>query len=128
MLNHLKSIRCKKYKIISIFWLIDFSTLYFFYCTTFWAKDFSSSSSVVTCWVKKKEQKLINTYDHICYHNKTTILLYPVTSSRGNLVSASLKHVAIFFKKVDDVTIQNLIRRIRELKSAKEELTLMMQI
>ena len=38
---------------------------------------------------------------------KTTLLLYPVVSSRGDLVSASSKHVNIFLKKkkVDGVTI-----------------------
>ena len=34
-----------------------------------------------------------------------TLLLYPVVSSRGDLVSALLKHVYDFLIKIDDVTI-----------------------
>ena len=38
-------------------------------------------------------------------------------SSRGDLASASFKHAYRFLTKIYDVTIQNLIRRIRELIS-----------
>ena len=57
-----------------------------------------------------------------------TLLLYLVVNSHGDLVSASFKHVYNFsYKhvyKINDLTIINLRRRIRELSSPKEELTL----
>ena len=52
------------------------------------------------------------------------LLLYLVISSRGDLVSALFKHFYKFLIKMDDVTNLNLIRRIRELNSPKEKLTL----
>ena len=57
-----------------------------------------------------------------------TLLLYSVISSRGNQLSALSKHVYNFLMKIDDVTIQNLIRRIRELNSPNQELTLTLTI
>ena len=50
------------------------------------------------------------------------LLIYPVISSREDLVSASFKHVYnLFLIKTDDVRVYNLIKRIRELNSPKEE-------
>ena len=44
------------------------------------------------------------------------IVLYPVISSRGDLVSATLTYVY----KVDDVTISNPFSRIKQLNSPKK--------
>ena len=48
-----------------------------------------------------------------------TLLLYPVISSLGDLVHLNSSMFTIFKIKVDDVTIQNLIRRT---ELPKEEL------
>ena len=53
-----------------------------------------------------------------------TLLLYPMISTRGDLVSVSCKHVYNVLIKIDDVKLLNLIRGIRELDSPKEELIL----
>ena len=49
-----------------------------------------------------------------------TLLLYPVTTSRGYLVLVLFKHFTNFLIKIDGVIIQNLITKIRELNSPKE--------
>ena len=50
------------------------------------------------------------------------LLIYPVISSHEDLVSDSFKHVYnLFLIKTDDVRVYNLIKRIRELNSPKEE-------
>ena len=77
--------------------------------------------NLITCWVKKKrtktEQWLQRNWSILISSRDIPLLLYPVISSCGDLVSRLIqKCLQFLLLKVNDVTSLNLIRTIQGLK------------
>ena len=94
--RHLFSVKCR-YKSVSVILYLNFSTnsSYFFYCVTFICT--MQCNSRWNTSNHQAEQKQNKNWSILMSSQDITLLLCPVNSSHGVLISACFKHVNKFF-------------------------------